>query len=137
MARHTGARQEEDREASRKRAERKKRIKEAREKRESGELRAKPNIKPIVKKTMEEERAEQKEEREALKKVRIDLERVKRDGKVKVSIVTLDYLYKKKFISKSQHSCYIGVPVKPEERKTITAKCIIEIVNDKLLFYCT
>lgn len=135
MARSTRARQEEEAEASRRRAERKKRIKEAREKRQNGELRAKPNIKPIVKKTMEDERAEHRAEREALKKVRRDLEQVREDRKFKVSDVTLNYLLKNRYVTKSQYSYYKGIPEEPEERKTISANGVIETVNYKLLFY--
>ena len=135
MARTTGARRAEDREASKKRAERKKRIKEAREKRESGELRAKPNIKPIVKKSPEDERAERRAESEALKSLRIDLERVREDRTYKITDITLDYLFKKGTIRQPQHSYYKTVPENPEDRKTVTAKGVIEIVNEKLLFY--
>lgn len=134
MARSTRERQEEEVEASRKNAERRKRIKEAREKWNS-RTSTKPNIKPIVKKTMEEEREERREEREALKSVKRDLEQVREDRKFKVSIVTLDYLLKKKFITKPQYNYYRGVPEEPEDRKTITANGIVEIVNEKLLFY--
>lgn len=121
---------------SRRHAERNRRIKEAQERREAGYTGTKPNLRPVVKKTQKEEMEECREEREALVSVRRDLKRIRKDKHIKMSIESLDYLLKNNLIPPAQHVFYKTVEEDPEKRTCISAKGVIENVNDRLLFYC-
>jgi len=73
------------------------------------------------------------EEERILSQVREDVRAIQQDRKRKMSEITLRYLKEKRIIGGDKVGMYLSVTRDPEERKTISEKGIIELVNNKLL----
>jgi len=122
-----GSYKEAEEAATEKIMKRQQRLKAARARREAGKKPSYTRLKPRTEKPEIDEEA-------ALKHVLPDLERVRKDKRLKVSEKTLLYLKAKKIIVPSDVNVYRAAPEDPDKETPVTFRGVIEKVNNKFFY---